>query len=82
MLIASSDCWSNTETFIEEQLWDLPNGQGQVKLHGHDDLCLDAGENPSDGSDGVKLYTCLDVPQQQWNFVEGTLQTANGKSDL
>ncbi|KAK1921148.1 ricin B lectin domain-containing protein [Papiliotrema laurentii] len=77
--VAISSCFSNGDYFLDEQLWDLPQGTGQVKLHRHPDLCLDAGINPGDGSKGMKIWTCLDVPQQQWTFSNGLLSTTNGQ---
>lgn len=51
----------------------MPEGTGQVKLHAKPHLCLDAGDNPANGS-GIKIYTCLDVPQQQWTLEDGLLK--------
>lgn len=78
-IVAISSCFANGDTFVDEQLWDMPNGTGQIKLHSNPDLCLDAGENPGDGSKGMKIWTCLDVPQQQWTFANDHLSTTNGQ---
>lgn len=51
----------------------MPEGTGQVKLHANPSLCLDAGDNPANDS-GLKIYDCLDVPQQQWTLEGGFLK--------
>lgn len=51
----------------------MPQGTGQVKLHANPKLCLDAGDNPANGS-GIKIYDCLDVPQQKWTLEDGLLK--------
>jgi hypothetical protein len=66
------------DTFSNLQLWDLPNGTGQVRLHGTD-LCLDAGSNPANGV-GAKVWTCGNYPQQQWAVVGNTISTVNSES--
>lgn len=50
----------------------MPCGTGQVKLHSSPTMCLDAGDNPANGS-GLKIYDCLEVPQQQWTLENGVL---------
>lgn len=74
LTIGSKTC---SDSEASDQVWDLPNGTGQVKLHGTD-LCLDAGENPSNGI-GAKVWTCGDYPQQQWTMDGNQLKTANSK---
>ena len=56
-------CGDKADHYMPCQKWALPAvGQtGHVQFN--DELCLDAGENPGNGS-GLKLWECLDVPQQ------------------
>lgn len=50
----------------------MPKGTGQVKLHSAPNFCLDAGDNPANGS-ALKIWDCLKVPQQQWTLENGVL---------
>jgi hypothetical protein len=77
-LIRSLGC--NDGTFSKLQLWDLPTGTGQVRLHGTD-LCLDAGDSPANGVE-AKVWSCGDYPQQQWAVVGNTISTVNSEPQL
>ncbi|ORY26945.1 hypothetical protein BCR39DRAFT_469795, partial [Naematelia encephala] len=63
------------------QLFDLPavGSSGNVQLHGTN-YCLDAGDNPANGS-GIKIWTCGDGwLQQTWDFEsDKRLSLSNGE---
>ena len=78
-LTSSSYCFSLNDPDVELQLWDFDTGTpGLIGLHGSG-LCLDAGDNPANGS-GVKVYTCYGgLLQQNWSFgSDGRLRLTNG----
>jgi hypothetical protein len=74
-------CLSNSDSNTCLQLWSLPtNTSGPVTLHDNDGLCLDAGDNPADGS-AVKIWTCYDgLDQQTWiRSATNTLSLSNSE---
>ncbi|KAH8813540.1 20 kDa protein having G-X-X-X-Q-X-W motif-containing protein [Flagelloscypha sp. PMI_526] len=65
----------------EAQSFTYPNGgTGAIKLASHPEFCLDAGENPTNGSK-VHLWTCYDgLSQQTWyHHYLGTLRLDNSE---
>lgn len=77
----STYCLSNSDSNTGLQLWSLPtNSSGPVTLHDNDGLCLDAGDNPADGS-AVKIWTCYDgLDQQTWTrSATNTLSLSNSE---
>ena len=45
------------------QQWTVPNAGEKGHIRFNDELCLDAGVHPDDGAK-LKLWECLDLPQQ------------------
>ncbi|GFZ48292.1 hypothetical protein JCM24511_06040 [Saitozyma sp. JCM 24511] len=79
--VAITYCLSNSDSNTGLQLWSLPtNSSGPVTLHDNDGLCLDAGDNPADGS-AVKIWTCYDgLDQQTWTrSATNTLSLSNNQ---
>ncbi|KAL1407895.1 hypothetical protein Q8F55_007331 [Vanrija albida] len=48
-------------------------GQAEIAVSGGKRFCLDAGSYPGNGV-RLKVWECLDVPQQQWHFANGRLE--------
>lgn len=71
--ISSSYCFANEDPDVGLQLWDAQNGaRGNIALHSNPDLCLDAGNDPANGSP-LKLWSCGDGwLQQTWNYETGS----------
>ncbi|RSH82126.1 hypothetical protein EHS25_006059 [Saitozyma podzolica] len=79
--VAITYCLSNSDSDTGLQLWSLPtNTSGPVTLHDNDGLCLDAGDNPADGS-AVKIWTCYDgLDQRTWTrSATNTLSLSNNE---
>ncbi|RSH84048.1 hypothetical protein EHS25_005293 [Saitozyma podzolica] len=69
-------CFDNNDPNSKAQLWDVPakGATGPVRII-NTDLCLDAGNNPGNGS-GLKVWTCYDgLIQQTWKRGAGNSNT-------
>jgi len=77
-------CFSDSDPFASLQKWTFnPSAPGAITVTGANSntpLCLDAGNNPSNGS-GMKIYTCYPgLLQQTWSFNgNGLASLSNGQ---
>ena len=56
-------CGDKADHYMPYQKWSIPDVGETGRIQFNDELCLDAGVNPGNGS-RLKLWECLDVPQQ------------------
>ncbi|GFZ44478.1 hypothetical protein JCM24511_02200 [Saitozyma sp. JCM 24511] len=76
LTLPSTYCFDNNDPNSKAQLWDVPakGATGPVRVI-NTNLCLDAGNNPGNGS-GLKVWTCYDgLLQQTWKRGAGNSNT-------